>query len=310
MRVRRVKRWQASAGRASVVAIAAVAMLAGCGTTDLAAQSSDRAPAGTRTSATPNDLGPPGGSPALARRVARRLLAELILPAGSRSVGPRHGPWQLQTFASPRLVDVHTFFWLPLSMTAAQHFLLAHVPAGTSMSGYGTGGSPAGVAEQCVSYSLNRLPAGLDSENELLVSIAADPAGGTRARVDAQVSWYPSRSAAEYLRPAAFQAVRITAALGGQRRTFTSRAAIARLARLLNSLHALDEDPPSCPEHIASFTLTFTSARHRPVVVTPYGCGGDYVTVRGKAQPGLADIDSNKLLAVIDSLLGARGSSR
>jgi hypothetical protein len=233
-----------------------------------------------------------------------------MLPAGSRSVGPRHGPFQLQTFGSPRLVDVHTFFWLPLSMTAAQDFLRAHVPAGTSMGGYGEGASPAGVAEQCVWYSLNRLPVGLDSQNELLVSIAPGPDGGTRARVDAQVSWYPPRSAAEYLRPAAFRTVRITASAGAQPRTFTSRAAIARLARMLNSLHAIDENSPSCPEEVPSFTLTFISTRHRPVVVTPAGCTGDYITVHGKAQPSLLDYNSDKLLAAVDSLLGARGSSR
>lgn len=303
---------------ASVLAIAA--LLAGCGMARLGEQAKPMPRGGAslgtpaRTSSSPV-LGPSGGSPALARTVAIRLLAALILPAGSHLA--KHGPQETETIWYPNLVDVHNFFWLPMPMADAYEFLLVHVPAGTSRSGYGSSSTPTGGYEQSVSYSLNRLPIGLDSDNELLASIAAGPRGGTLVRADAQVSWYPPRSAAEYLRPSAYRAVTITASLVGgsaqsepftRTRTFTSPGVIARLAGLLNGLHAFDGEVPNCPNFDLSFTLTFADAQHRPaVVVSAAGCTGDLITVRGKPQPGLADLDSDRLLAIVRPLLGVPG---
>ena len=71
--------------------------------------------------------------------------------------------------------------------------------------------------------------------------------------------------------------------------TFTSSRVIARLARLVDVLHAAPDLPMGCPALWASCRITFVPAsRSAPrVVVTPSGCRAVGVTVGGAAQPAL-----------------------
>ena len=144
------------------------------------------------------------------------------------------------------------------------------------------------------------------------------PRGGTLLRADAELQWYPSRSAAEYLPPDAYRLVTVSVAFvtslaqakpRTNTRVLTSQAAIARLARLLDGLHATTPWRGSCPAGLPQFQIVFTPAARRngraaPVQVSPSGCRGELITVSGYPQPALEDINSMRLLAVIGPLLG------
>jgi hypothetical protein len=128
-------------------------------------------------------------------------------------------------------------------------------------------------------------------------------------RADGEVAWFPPRSAAEWLHPARYRAVTITrTVLSSMRkkvRTFRSRAAIARLARILNSLPASDGGSVSCPSDPVSYRLAFRPAAGRPrFTATADGCGTDSVTVAGRTQPDLAD-PAGRLAAAAQRLLRA-----
>jgi hypothetical protein len=307
-------RGQRAHALAAMVAIAVGAVMVGCGSA---------APArhGSRPAAIIRALVPPGGSPALARTVGRQMLAGLILPPGARRIGAQRQPMRSAVIGSDDLVDVSRFYWLPQSLDAASSFLQAHVPAGDTSSGTGSGATGQGGTEffLSVSYSLTRPPAGIDQNTMLLATLAAGPRGGTIMRADAEIVWYPPRTAAEYLDPADFRSVTITATLvnlRGKARTIMKtfgRPVIDRLAEVLNGLRTLSPPGPlSCPEMAGStFTLLLTpnSALGRAMVISPAGCVGELITVAGKAQPVLQDFESHKVTSVIGPLLGVRRSA-
>jgi hypothetical protein len=214
------------------------------------------------------------------------------------------------------LVDLTKFYWLPLQPFVASRFLQAHAPAGTTTTGTGSGSGPGPGSYLMVSYSLKSPPAGIDQGTMLLATLAAGPRGGTIMRADAEVVWYPPRTAAEYVNPEAYRAVTISVTLvprsGKPRvitRTFAKRAVMASLARVLDRLRTLAPPGPlSCPAMRvgATFSVRFVPAAGRAasLTVSPWGCIGDLITVSGKAQPVLLDFQSRKLLVVVDRLLG------
>lgn len=294
-----------------------VVALAGCGSAT-ALPSAGRAgehPGARAGSA--RHLGPRAGSPALARAVDRRMLAVLVLPAGAKRIGARSWPPRAESIGigigNANLVDVSRFFRLPQSPGVVYAFLHAHVPPGTKFVGDGSGFVPKSGSEQDVSYSLTSPPAGIEQDNMLDVNLVAGSRGGTVLRADAEVVWYPARSAAEFIRAARFRVVTVTAGyyIRPQRyvsrtETFTSPAVISRLARLLNGLHAIAPATILCPDHSAQVGVRFATApgRRAIVVVSPASCVSDLVTVRGKPQPALEDFGSSRLLALVRSLLG------
>ena len=128
----------------------------------------------------------------------------------------------------------------------------------------------------------------------LLVSLASGPHGSTNARADAEVVWYPPRSAAEYLRAGAIRSARISASFMNPRprhcaRVITSRRVLAGLAALLNGMRATDNSVMFCPAIDASYHVTFAGRAGQRVVVDATGCARDEVLVNGKAQPPLWD---------------------
>ncbi len=313
-----------AAGVACVVAVAA----AGCTTTsaDTGARPSAARRAGVAAVSKPTQAGPgtagvhgpPGGSPGLARRLDRSMLGRLALPPGARPTG-RRSLQAADSIGSVNAVVVTRFYWTPMSELAANAFFLARQPTGMVRTGYGTGSGPSTRDfVQSVSYVVRTVPAGIESQNQLLVTFRADPHGGTVIRADATAIWYPWRTAAEYLRPSAYRSVTVTATFPNtanqnksitRRRTFTSRAAIARLAAVLNGLHAAAGYLPLCPAFLPQYRLTFTPVPGRPpMVVTPDGCTGDQPAVAGRKQPVLSDPSSMKLFPAIASLLGVRKS--
>ena len=259
-------------------------------------------------------LGPPGGSPAVARKTSRAMLTSLALPPGARPTGTR-ALRAADQIASPDLVEVTRFYWVPLPEHAADEFFGSHLPAGMAPAGSGSGAAPGSASYfQSVTYTLRNAPAGIDGQSELLVTLRAGPRGGTVVRADAEVVWYPWRTAAEYLRPADYRSVTVSGSFGSltgpgmtvrRSRTFTSRAVVARLAAVLDGLRADNPGTVNCPMLPASYRLSFAPAGGGgPTVVTPSSCLGDEVTVAGRPQPMLFDPNSQKVLAVVGRLLG------
>jgi hypothetical protein len=225
-----------------------------------------------------------------------------------------------EVIGSDGLVDVSRFYWLPLPLNAASGFLQARVPAGDTVSGTGSENTGRGGSGffLSVSYAFTRPPLGVDQNTMLLATLAAGPRGGTIVRVDAEVIWYPPRTAAEYLDAAAYRSVTITATLVNMhgkartvRKTF-GQPVIGRLARVLNRLRTLSPPGPiSCPAMTGSafiLRLAPVSARIPAMVVSRAGCVGELITVAGKAQPVLLDFESRKVTSVIGPLLGMHRS--
>jgi hypothetical protein len=127
------------------------------------------------------------------------------------------------------------------------------------------------------------------------------------------MQWYPPRSAAEYLPPAGYRAVTITVTATLVRahtrpptitRVFTSPPVIARLARLLDGLHATAPWIGSCPAGLPQFRIVFEPRHRGPAqAVTPDGCYGELVSTGGLPQPALEDGNSIRLLALLGPLL-------
>jgi hypothetical protein len=252
------------AGRAAAVVIAVAGVLAAaCATPGPGPDA-----AGPRAAVPARVVIPAGGSPAEARRAGRRMIASLILPAGSMPAAPRSRPPR-PDLLGPNAVDVSRFYWLPLPEDAAFSFLQHHVPAGTSRAGTGLFGN----AFPAVQYSLTAPPAGLEQFNQLTATLAAGRDGGTLLRADAELTWYPARSAAEYLPPGGYRSVTITATFTSSpaqakprtiTRAVTSQAVIARLARLLDGLHATAPWMGSCPACCRSSGWCSRPRRPRP----------------------------------------------
>jgi hypothetical protein len=302
--------WRRAGWRAGAMIMAAAMLAAGCGTVP--------APTGATVALGRHraDDGPPAGSRARALALATHLLSRRVLPRSARRLD-LSGRALPQALRQPSLysavtnsVDVHEVFAVPPSMAAAVSFLLAHRPAGMSLSGRGTGSDWSVVTSQDVSFSVRSVPGGTD-QAELVATVVPGPHGGALVRVDVQVIWFPARSGAEYLRPAAYRAVTIAGSLMNPRprsrtRTFTSPAVIARLARLVNGLHGAPYQLPSCPMIDSSYRLEFTAVHRGPAaVIKPSECLSDLVTVGGTAQPLLWD-PGNKVAAAAGRLLGLK----
>lgn len=226
------------------------------------------------------------------------------LPAGLRQVT---GP-----IGVTNMVDVYRLYTLPVSMLAAAAFLAAHSPAGMKAEGTGSGSVRGVATERDFSYGLNKPPRGFSSV-ELVDTVVPAPHGGSFLRADAQVIWYPPRSAAEYLNPRDYRAVQVDTVLysrGGNdfngkpvTRTLTARSVIARLARFVNSLPASPGSPGGfgcLPQ--SDGQLTFEPVAGQPkVVVYATGCGTDTVSVGGARQPALVEdrLQFTRLLAKV-----------
>jgi hypothetical protein len=295
---------------AGVVAI----LMAGCGP---AAASAAEVHAST-TSVLTADSGPVAGSRAEATGLAGRALSRLHLPASARRITTvipilrlsAEGP------ASTDSVYVSWSWRIPMPVNRVQDYLRSHVPAG--LTGDGPGGtldwgsysvSSAGYA---VTSALTpvRLAPGIYEEQ---IGFATAPAGsGAELRASVLVTWYPPRSAAEYVSPARYHSVTVSATLLDPElhtvsRTFTSAAVIAQLAGPLNQANAMPAGLSFlCPREDSILEVAFATAPGaRPDVVVRgpgIGCGGATITVDGRSQPPLL----SGFAVTAASLLGLR----
>jgi hypothetical protein len=255
-----------------------------------------------------------GGAPAATRAeslwLAGRLLDRNVLPSGARRLPHRPLPVWLRQVSHPlgvtSMVDVYRLYTLPVSLPAAAAFLAGHSPAGMTSQGTGSGSVRGAVFEQDVTYVVNKPQRGISSA-QLQDTMVSAPHGGSILRTDAQVIWYPLRSAAEYLNVKDYRAVTIDTVLYSRSdqfigkpvtRTFTARGVIARLARFVNRLPASPAGGLvfSCREQ-GGGQLTFEPVAGRPkVVVYDTGCGFDTVFVGGARQPALIADSFTQLL--------------
>lgn len=260
---------------------------------------------------------PPAGTRADASVLATGLLSGLRLPADARRLPPNPTPQAAEPSlwgGAAAALDVHELFELPEPITTAAAFLSAHVPPGLflSVSGQGTGlvgAVGAQVAYTEVAYEPRSVPAGVYAA-QLVLTIAANASGGSIVRVDAQVIWYPPRSAAEYIDAARYHALTVAVTVLNPVRTITkvvtSQADIAQLADVLNRSQVEPLTFAGCPVSFATYRLAFAvSARQPPVVVvtaTRQPCLGAQITVDGRKQPPLQD--DATVVAIADRLLG------
>jgi uncharacterized protein YceK len=298
---------------AAVAAVAIMACLAGCGSVaarTAAASGPNRGrPArahDAKSSSAP--AVPTAGTTAEARAETVHLLAELVLPGGARRLPGRPVPGAV---SSPGQnlgtgFDRYRLFSLPVSMEAAQQFVQAHLPAGLTSGGTGSGSDGGGPEYDVVTADVapRAVPAGIYTA-QLVYTIAPGADGGSLLRADAQIIIFPARSAAEYLDPADIRSVTVShTAPDPASRTITSRPEIARLARLADGEHAFPLGLVfPCPAELPpSYQLTFTpvSASRPTVVIDPGNCMGDGVYAGSARQPTLLD---SGLLSVTERLL-------
>jgi hypothetical protein len=246
--------------------------------------------------------GPPAGSRAEAAALARQLLARLRLPPGARRLPSEPLPASLSEPAveyagGSASLDQHRLFVLTQPMAAAASSLAAQVPPGLGESGTGRESGPDGVTMQEVGYQPRSVPAGIVSA-QLVLTVVPGASGGSLLRADAQVTWYPPRSAAEYIDPARYHVLSLVVTIFGRhphtvRKVVTSQAFIARLAETLDRSQAEPTGTVACPADFEDYQLSFSvSQSSRPAVTvraSEAGCGGAQVAVNGQSQPSLAD---------------------
>jgi hypothetical protein len=204
-------------------------------------------------------------------------------------------------------VDVEVLYRVRTSMNSVDQFLAGNVPSGMGPGEGGQAGQSGVTQAEYVNYVPKTLPRGI-AAGELATAIL--PArGGSLLRADVQVTWYPPRSSAEYMRTARYHSVTITVSppAGGLSRPvtrrFTSRSVMERLAELLNSLPATPPFTGSCLA-VSPSTLVFVpqAGQRGRVHVALTGCTGDTVRVGGRVQPALDD-SHDAVLAVVLRLL-------
>jgi hypothetical protein len=294
--------------RIPAVALAAALTLAACGSA-VAPPATGSHPASPASGAHPAAArsasgvpGPPAGSRSEAAALARLLLSRLRLPAASRRLPPDPLPPSLsqpatQYASGSASFDQHQLFALAQPLGAAAAFLAAHLPAGSSLGGTGEGSSPGGPTMREVTDTPRSLPRGI-SLAEIVLTVVPATSGGSLLRADAQIVWYPPRTAAEYIDPSRYHALSITVMIAGPRtrtirKVITSPTVIARLAKALNRSPAEPTEAIACPAELATYRLALSVSRSsRPAVIistTQWPCGGTAITVNGHPQPALDD---------------------
>jgi hypothetical protein len=297
--------------------VAAMACLAGCGALPYRGTAATPTPVVRRTpqahAATRRiDLGPPGGSKAEASALATSMLAHAVLPTGARSEPAWPLPRSVRQYDMATHVagevDLTRLFLLPMPMSQAAGYLQSHVPSRFANAAGGSTGLLGETTSQDLEYSLRRLPRGIFAADLYYTVVPARGGSTALLAVDAQVTWYPSRSAAEYIQPASFRSVSITVTSTPTHyveRTVHSPAVIAALAKLLDSLPA---SPPgsfiTCPLP-NSFLLRFGATHsHHEIVVVGYGCPYVDITVRSAKQPALYVKDIVSLAKRLRRIIG------
>lgn len=273
-----------------------------------------------RTASATRRSGPPDSErPAIARRAARRILGDVILPGGSaaRSRPPSKHLRQPPSYpGDPNLVDLHRFVVVPRSAASLLAFLRANPEHGSTLTGSGTLAGRGGVYEWDLTYGFPPVGTVLDSRGlvESVVSLGARTSG---LRLDAQVTWLPAKPAGDLV-PASAKLLTawLSKGLGpdrrGHRPVTTARKAL--VAAIRGDLNRLEVEAPGvhpCPVDFGQLLHLVFRARvgARPlavVLVDTSGCESVTVIRRGHAvKPQLR---GNGLAARLEQALGWRAA--
>ena len=295
-------------------------VLAGCGT-----QQADPAGPHATTSATASAA---AGSPRQrAVADAARIIASFPPPPGAVRTGliasltaPGEGP-----AATPDVATATQWWRAPGRPQTVLAWIRAHVPAGFTLGGTGSGSYEPGPTAAPIQswtdqFELPPVP-GVLTQRWLVVLVVAD-GDQTAIRADAQVVWLPARPAAERI-PADARVVTITPVFGLQpvKRlerldptvTVTNPAKVAAIAAVIDELPLFPPGAFSCPADFgASMKLTFRTSRDGPVVArltAEYGgCGTVSVITDGRSMPALGDYTAagQQLQQRVLAIAGAR----
>jgi hypothetical protein len=268
------------------MAACAALAVAGCGTAHMAAGSTT-----TAVSGTPRDR---------AVTDAAALLKAFAVPPGARRLPqPPDGlKTPITTLVSATLVDKVSFWRAPGQPQAVLAWEQAHLPRR-----FTPGDEDFGPPSWDRTFSLSPVPGVLDVR-DLVVEVTGAGNGQTAIRVDAQVSWQPSRPASERV-PSAARAVTISQLPSliphpgplPAPVTITSLAVVRRLAALVDNLQLSTIGPgASCPAAFGGgIRLAFLARAGGPsmaVAEGPEACGTVQFSADGKRQPALQMTDS------------------
>ena len=248
--------------------------------------------------------------PTSADAFAQRVLAQAPIPPGARATAAVHSDFlkePFETVGADGLIDVSRIYVIDELPGAVLSYVTTHLPQGARTTGTTTLGSRTAEA-----YGIAvSMPTSGANENyaELLYTVAADRAGSSEFRVDAQVIWVPNRSADE-LAPAG-----VTVEVTGFSQTsvmnessgpVTIKLTSAQADALRTVANSMPLAPlPSCMEDSLLYKVDFhpSASPNQSFELDGYECVATVlVTSNGKALSPLNDAGCH-LLATVVSLL-------
>jgi hypothetical protein len=277
-------------GQMLLLAACAIMAVAGC-----AAPSTVTGPV---TAASPAASSPTARERAVAE--AATILRAFVVPPGGQRLpqAPQALKTPSSTLVSTTLVDDVSFWRAPGQPQAVLAWEQAHLPRPFTPQD-----ADFGPRSWDRTFSLSPVP-GVLNARDLVVEVTAAGRGQTAIRVDAQVSWQPTRPAPERV-PSAARVVTITqlpsldphASRPPAPVTITDPAVVRRLASLVDSLQLSTIGPAaSCPLAFGGgIQLAFSARTGGPLLAVaqgPAACGTVQFSVGGKQQPALQITDS------------------
>ncbi|MHB1534123.1 MAG: hypothetical protein ACYC1D_05835 [Acidimicrobiales bacterium] len=262
---------------------------------------------------------------AAGERVAVAVLDRLKVPPNAKLMGTApssaiaHPPL---TPATPNLAQATHFATAPGTVAGVFAFFEHHHPVGYTKDMSGTGSSDTGAGQvSTLLENLTGMPAGVASAM-LLVSVASTSPGRVGIRLDAQVTWIPTKPAGLTV-PVADTTVVVavteaaspsqiaTEHLPVPRRVVVSDPARVRALRQAADglAPALPEGAHSCPLSLGTgYVVAFAASSTAPpdMVFTPSLCGGVEVTGRRGQRLDVLSNDTAFTLAY-ERVLGLGG---
>jgi hypothetical protein len=245
---------------------------------------------------------------------AARILTSFVPPAQAKPLdkAPAGTPTaldQLDRPATDNLVD-STRWWIVGGTPATfLDWTKTHRPSGATQFGSSYGHGPAdAINRSTLTYYFHEQEPAAALGSQMLIQPATLPSGQTVVRIDAQVTWRPTRPATERI-PATATTLTVVTTTAAAPLVTNDPAVIKRVTDLVNALPATLPGFRSCPSDTgARLILRFSTGQSGPVVAEADagegGCWPVKVTVSGIPGPGLDG--GPDLIRQIDATLGIR----
>ena len=216
-----------------------------------------------------------GGNKIAAQRDAKRLLSQVVLPAGAQSLaaepsgdgGLLRGPFQIP---AGKLVDRDQLWQVSKPLDSVIAFVKAHPPQDAPKTGPGGGsvGGPGYPSNKTLIFALPGI-SGRVSNRWLDITLVALPDGTTGVRADAQEIWIVPRPRTEVV-------PRGVREIGGSVHV-VKKANVARIIRWFNRLPTVQPGVVHCPIAAlpsTTLTLSFRSASGAALARASFGIRG------------------------------------